>query len=128
MANYAGLSYGNELICGTSIQQHLTSSGTLTGKTCSGIYGSGAVAGLLINGSSIGIPDGSTLDVIIKSVSGTLTNACFICSCHDCNNPDGAAARAVSIQYTGDTGTVFPSTIINPASPFTLIGSGYLNS
>ena len=35
MANYAGLSYGNELIC--DIGEHLTPSGDLTGKTCSGI-------------------------------------------------------------------------------------------
>ena len=48
MANYAGLSYGEELYCGTGIQTFLTSDGVLTGKTCTSVVATGgAVAGLV---------------------------------------------------------------------------------
>ena len=117
MANYAGLSYGEELYCGTGIQTFLTSDGVLTGKTCTSVFASGAVASLVLNGATVGITDGNTLDMVIKTVSGTLTNACFVCSCETCLDPDGNAQRAT---YSGST--------INPSSPFTLIGMGYLQS
>ena len=121
MANYAGLSYGNELICGIAIRDYLTSDGDLTGKTCTAVYGSTGAASVSINGSSITVAQGSTVEVIINNIGGILTNACFICSCHDCNNPDGNAARAVA--FSGST-----EVLLNPSSPYTLIGMGYLNS
>ncbi len=117
MANYAGLSSGEELYCGTSIQPYLTSAGQLTGKTCTSVFASGAVAGLVLNGATVGITDGNTLDMVIKTVSGTLTNACFVCSCKTCLDPDGNAQKAT---YGGQT--------INPESPYTLIGMGFLQS
>jgi hypothetical protein len=123
MANYAGLSHGNELICGADILKYTTANGTLTGKTCSGVYGSSGLASISINGSPVTVAQGSTLDIIINQVGGVLSNACFICSCHDCSNPDGNAQRAV----TWLSGATAP-TLINPSSPYTLIGSGYLNS
>tara|TARA_Y100000389_G_scaffold184667_1_gene203338 strand:+ start:1030 stop:1383 length:354 start_codon:yes stop_codon:yes gene_type:complete len=117
MANYAGLSSGEELYCGTNIQPYLTSTGQLTGKTCTSVFASGAVSGLVLNGATVGITDGNTLDMVIKTVSGTLTNACFVCSCKTCLDPDGNAQRAT---YSGQT--------INPESPYTLIGMGFLQS
>lgn len=117
MANYAGLSFGEELYCGTSIQTYLDSDGFLTGKTCSAVFASGAVTGLVINGSTVAVADGSTLETVITTVSGTLTNACFVCSCRTCEDPDGNAQKAT---FSGST--------INPLSPFTLIGMGYLQS
>ncbi len=117
MANYAGLSFGEELYCNTSIQPYLTSTGQLTGKTCTSVFASGAVSGLVLNGATVGITDGNTLDMVIKTVSGTITNACFICSCHNCSDPDSNLQKAT---YSGST--------INPLSPFTLIGMGYSQS
>jgi hypothetical protein len=117
MANYAGLSYGEELYCGTGIQPFLTAAGDLTGKTCTSVRATGAVSGLIINGATVSISDGNSLDVVIKNVGGTLTNACFLCDCRTCLDPDGNAQRAT---YSGQT--------INPASPYTLIGMGFLQS
>ena len=118
MANYAGLSYGEELYCGTGIQTFLTSDGVLTGKTCTSVVATGgAVAGLVINGTSVNITDGNSLDIVINNISGILTNACFTCDCRTCLDPDGNAQKAT---YGGST--------INPSSPFTLIGMGYLQS
>ena len=118
MANYAGLSYGEELYCGTNIDQFLTSNGQLTGLTCTSVRASGgAVASLVINGATVSISDGNSLDVVIKNITGTKTNACFLCSCRTCLDPDGNAQRAT---YSGQT--------INPASPYTLIGMGFLQS
>jgi len=117
MANYAGLSYGEELYCGTGIQPFLTAAGDLTGKTCTSIRATGAVSGLVINGATVNISDGNSLDIVIKNVSGTLTNACFLCDCRTCLDPDGNAQRAT---FSGQT--------INPASPYTLIGMGFLQS
>ena len=37
MANYAGLSFGEELYCGTGIQPFLSGGGDLTGKTCTSV-------------------------------------------------------------------------------------------
>ena len=118
MANYAGLSYGEELYCGTGIQPFLTAAGDLTGKTCTSVRASGgAVANLDINGATVSISDGNSLDVVIKNITGTTTNACFTCDCRTCLDPDGNAQRAT---YSGNT--------INPSSPYTLIGMGYLQS
>ena len=117
MANYAGLSYGEELYCGTGIQAYLTSTGELTGKTCTSVRATGAVSGLIINGATVNISHGNSLDVVIKNVAGTLTNACFLCDCPTCLDPDGNAQVAT---YSGST--------ISPASPFTLIGMGFLQS
>jgi hypothetical protein len=121
MANYAGLSYGNELICGLDIGEYLTPDGDLTGKTCTAVYGSGGAASISINGQALTVAQGSTVEVVISNIGGILTNACFICSCHDCNNPDGNAARAVAFSGSSEV-------LLNPASPYTLIGMGYLNS
>jgi len=118
MANYAGLSYGNEMYCGTSIEPHLTPTGEITGITCFQIHNSAnAKATIDVNGEAISIGADTTLDIIIKSIGALTTDQCLICSCHDCNNPDGNAQRAT---YSGST--------INPSSPFTLIGMGYLQS
>ena len=117
MANYAGISYGEELYCNTSIQPFLTTTGELTGKTCTSVRATGAVTGLVINGATVNISDGNSLDVVINNVGGTLTNACFVCDCRTCLDPDGNAQKAT---YSGST--------INPSSPFTLIGMGYLQS
>ena len=117
MANYAGLSYGEELYCGTSIQPFLTGAGGLTGKTCTSVRATGTVTGLIINGATVNISDGNSLDIVIKNVAGTLTNACFLCDCRTCLDPDGNAQKAT---YSGQT--------INPASPYTLIGMGFLQS
>jgi len=118
MANYAGLSFGEELYCGTGIQPFLSGGGDLTGKTCTSVRASGgAVAGLIINGATVSISDGNSLDVVIKNITGTTTNACFTCDCRTCLDPDGNAQRAT---YSGNT--------INPSSPYTLIGMGYLQS
>jgi hypothetical protein len=118
MANYAGLSYGEEMYCGTNIQPFLTPEGQLTGKTCSSVFASGGDATLTLNGAVVTITDGNTLDLIIKTVDGTLTNACFICDCKTCSDPDGNAAKAVDVS--GNT--------INPVSPYTLIGMGFLQN
>jgi len=120
MANYAGISYGNELITGTDILNYIDSNGILTGKTCSQVHNNstGNIT-VGINGTSIGITTGEVYDVIVNSVTtgGDLPNALFVCSCHDCSDPDGNAEKAT---YSGST--------INPSSPFTLIGMGYLQS
>ena len=117
MANYAGLSYGEELYCGTNIEPFLTPGGQLTGLTCSSVFASGGDATLTLNGAAVTITNGNTLDLVINTVSGTLTNACFLCNCRTCLDPDGNAQRAT---YSGQT--------INPASPYTLIGMGFLQS
>ena len=77
----------------------------------------GNVSGLTINGATVNITDGNSLDIVIKNIGGTLTNACFTCDCRTCLDPDGNAQRAT---YSGNT--------INPSSPYTLIGMGYLQS
>jgi hypothetical protein len=118
MANYAGLSFGEELYCGTGIQPFLNGGGDLTGKTCTSVVATGGnVSGLTINGATVNITDGNSLDIVIKNIGGTLTNACFTCDCRTCLDPDGNAQRAT---YSGNT--------INPSSPYTLIGMGYLQS
>lgn len=118
MANYAGLSYGTNAYCGTAIQEFLTPTGEITGITCSQVHNSAnATATIDINGETVSIGANSTLDIIVKSVGTLTTDECLICSCYDCNDPDGNAQRAT---YSGST--------INPSSPFTLIGMGYLQS
>ena len=116
MANYGGLSYGNKVYCGEDLAPFL-SGGQITGLTCSQVYNHNAAAvTTTINGLSVIIAGGQTIDLIIKTPSLS-EDLCYVCSCHDCNNPDGNAQRAT---YSGST--------INPASPFTLIGMGYLQS
>lgn len=106
MSDYAGIHGGDKLYCGVAIQPYLTADGTLSGTTCHSILASGAVSSLVINGASIGLIDGGTLDVGISTISGTLTNACFICSCHDCTDPLSAFAypsQSIAYNYSGDT-------------------------
>ena len=129
MANYGGLSYGNQAICGTNIEPHLNGSREITGITCFQIHNSAsAKASILINGQTVEVGGASTLDMVIHSIGTLTTDECLICSCHDCNNPDGSAARAVSWPMTGATGAAGAPTLLNPSSPYTLIGMGYLNS
>ena len=133
MANYAGLSYGNEVYCDIgilSILDQTTGAITGTGK-CFQAYnggGGGAIGGdFTVNGEYIQIGAAQTVDVIIDTITfdGAVPEGlCIVCTCHDCNNPDGNAARAVT--WPAGTGTT--ETLINPSSPYTLIGSGFLNS
>ena len=124
MANYAGLSYGNQIICEADIEPHLSPTREITGITCFQIFNGGTPpASVTINNDSFSIEGGQTIDVIIKSVQLLTTNICLVCTCHDCHNPDGNAQRAV----TWLSGATAP-TLINPSSPYTLIGSGFLNS
>ena len=118
MANYAGLSYGTNAYCGTAIQPFLTPSNEITGITCFQIH-NGAATGstITLNGQDVVVGGNSTLDIIINSVGALQPWECLICSCYDCNNPDGNAQRAT---YSGST--------INPASPYTLIGMGFLQN
>jgi len=124
MANYAGLSYGNKVYCGAAIDPFITAGGQLTGLTCSQVYNHGANGAFSINGESVIIGAGMTIDVIIHHLPAGAEDLCYVCSCHDCNNPDGNAQRAVT--WPAGTGTT--ETLINPSSPYTLIGSGFLNS
>lgn len=134
MANYAGISYGNEVYCGSDILPILDpTTGTITGTgKCLKVYNSGAggVQSVIINGNSTEVGTEQTIDVIINTLTwagfpGAIPEGiCIVCTCHDCNNPDGNAQRAVS--WPAGTGTT--ETVINPISPYTLIGMGYLNS
>jgi len=129
MANYGGLSYGNQAFCGTNIESHLTGNREITGMTCSQIHNSAnAKTTILINGQTISIGGDTTLDIIIHTIGALTTDECLICSCHDCSNPDGSFPRAVSWPMTGATGAAGAPTLLNPSSPYTLIGMGYLNS
>ena len=124
MANYAGLSYGNQIFCGTNIEPHLNGDREITGITCFQIHNSAnSKASIQVNGQTAEVGANSTLDIVIKSIGTLTTDECLICSCHDCSNPDGNAQRAV----TWLSGATAP-TLINPSSPYTLIGSGFLNS
>jgi hypothetical protein len=127
MANYGGLSYGNEVYCGEDIITVLALNedyGTVTGKTCFQVYngGGGGSQTVTVNGNAVDVGAG-TLDIIIDTITWSgfpgapPEGICIICSCHDCNDPDGNAAKAT---YLGE--------IINPESPFTLIGMGYRQS
>lgn len=126
MANYGGLSYGTDMYCEGDIITVLdvnTGAVTGTGK-CFQVYnsGGGGVITVVVNGNTITVGTG-TVDVIIDTITwagfpgSPPEGLCIICSCHDCNEPDGNAQVAT---YSGST--------INPASPFTLIGMGYLQS
>ncbi len=131
MANYAGISYGNELITGTDILNYIDGDGNLTGKTCSQVHNNstGNIT-VGVNGTSIGITTGEVYDVIVKNVTtgGDLANALFVCSCHNCADPDEGLPKAQHpAYYTSETNIVSSGTI-NPASPFTLIGMGYQQS
>jgi len=130
MANYAGLSYGNEVYCGADVYSIMdTGSGTITGTgKCFQVYNSvtGGTLTVTVNGNTIEVPPSGTVDVVINTLTGISPlpeGLCIVCTCHDCNNPDGSAQRAVS-WLSGDT----QPTVINPISPYTLIGMGYLNS
>ena len=78
----------DKIYCGTDIQPFLAADGHLSGLTCTSVYASGDVSGLIVNRATLTIPSGGQLEVIINHIGGTLTNACFTCSCHDCyDNP-----------------------------------------
>ena len=129
MANYGGLSYGNQAFCGTAIDSHKNNSGQITGMTCFQIYNnSGTNVTRTINGSDVIVPANGHLDIIITTIGLVTTQDCLICSCHDCANPDGNFPRAISWPMTGATGAAGAPTLLNPSSPYTLIGMGYLNS
>ena len=131
MANYAGLSYGNEVYCDNDIRAIQDGGGAITGTgKCLQVYntGGGGPQMVTINGNDVHVGEGQTIDVIINTLTWSgfpgfpPEGICIVCTCHDCNNPDGNAARAVT-WITGAT-----PTIINASSPYTLIGSGFLNS
>ena len=95
-------STSNKIYCDSAIQPFMSGpSGYLTGITCTSVYADGAVTGLRINGQTIGIAAGSTLDVIITSVGGTLANACFTCSCHDCWEDETQTMREKFWPFAG---------------------------
>jgi len=132
MANYAGLSYGNEVYCDgdiISILDPTTGAVTGTGK-CFQVYASQGTFEVIVNGNPTWVGEGQTIDVIINTITWAgfpappAEGICIVCTCHDCNNPDGNAQRAVT--WPAGTGTT--ETLINPSSPYTLIGSGFLNS
>jgi len=126
MANYGGLSYGNEVYCGEDIITVLdVVTGAVTGTgQCFQVYnsGGGGSQSVTVNGNTVDVGAGA-LDIIIETIiwsgfpGAPPEGICIICSCHDCNDPDGNAAKAT---YLGE--------IINPESPFTLIGMGYRQS
>ena len=100
MANYAGLHNGTDIYCGIALQPWLTTDGTITGITCNSIYANGTVGSLVINGSTIAMAAGNTLDVTISTATGTLTNACFLCTCFDCSDPlEGYTYSTENIAY-----------------------------
>ena len=106
MSDYAGIHGGDKIYCGVAIQPYLTADGALTGTSCHSILATGAVGSLVINNATIALIDGGTLDVGINTISGTLTNACFICTCHDCSDPLGAFAypsQSIAYNYSGGT-------------------------
>ena len=126
MANYGGLSYGNEMYCGDDIITVLdVNTGAVTGTgQCFQVYngGGGGVINVTVNGNSVDIGAGTT-DIVVNTLKWSgfpgapPEGLCLICSCHNCNEPDGNAQKAT---YDGST--------INPSSPYTLIGMGYLQS
>ena len=131
MANYAGLSYGNKVYCNLNTIVN-PSTGKITGATkCFQVLNTGDPASSFdvnINGETVLMYGGLTIDVVIDTITmsppGPFTEGlCLICTCHDCNNPDGNAQRAVTWPVSATT-----ATLINPSSPYTLIGSGFLNS
>ena len=106
MANYTGLHGGTDIYCGVALQPWLTTDGTITGITCNSIYANGTVGSLVINGSTIAMAAGNTLDVTINTATGTLTNACFLCTCFDCADPDSSytyPSESISYNYSGNT-------------------------
>ncbi len=131
MANYGGLSYGNEVYCSDDILTILDSSGTITGTgKCFQVYNSEThTLSVTINGNVVAVPPAGTVDVIINTFTWAgfplemPEGLCVVCTCHDCNNPDGNAQRAVTWPVSATT-----AVLINPSSPYTLIGSGFLNS
>jgi len=106
MANYSGLHTGTQMYCGVALQPWLTADGTITGITCTSIYANGAVGSLVINGSTVALPDGTQLDLQIDTVTGTKTNACFLCTCFNCADPDSSYTfpnNSIHYNYSGDT-------------------------
>ena len=117
MANYAGLSYGNEVYCDgdiISILDPTTGAVTGTGK-CFQVYASQGGTQVTVNGNMTQVADGTTIDVIINTITwvgfpgAPAEGVCIVCTCHDCNNPDGNAQRAVTWPASATT-----ETLINP--------------
>jgi len=110
MANYAGLHTGTQVYCERAgIQPYLAADGTLTGTTCHSIItdGTGNSGSLIINGATIVVIDGSQVDIEIATIgAGTLANACFLCTCFDCDDPDKGYTYprdSIAYNYSGNT-------------------------
>ena len=109
MSDYAGIHGGDKIYCGQAgIQPFLDLNGTLTGTSCHSIItdGSGASGSMVINGATLVVKNASQVDIKINTITGTLTNACFICTCHDCSDPLAAFAypsQSIAYNYSGDT-------------------------
>ena len=133
MANYAGLSYGNQIYCGSGLNNVVNpTTGQITGATkCFQVLFAGAPTdsmSAIVNGEPVLLMGGVTLDIVLNTITmdppgSWAEGLCLICTCHDCNNPDGNAQRAVTWPVSATT-----AILINPSSPYTLIGSGFLNS
>jgi len=109
MSDYAGIHGGDKIYCGQAgIQPFLDLNGTLTGTSCHSIItdGTGDSGAMVINGATIVVKDGSQVDIGINTITGTLTNACFICTCHNCNDPLSAFAypnSSIAYNFSGGT-------------------------
>ena len=112
-------SSSDKLYCGTDIQPFMQMpTGRLSGITCTSVYARGAVANLVVNGAVVAIPAGSTLDMIITHVGGTLTDACFTCSCHDCyENPTQEMREKFWPFAGGDAHNVNAAAAASPGLP-----------
>jgi len=99
-------SSSDKLYCGADIQPFMQMpTGRLSGITCTSVYARGAVANLVLNGAVVAIPAGSTLDMIVTHVGGTLTDACFTCSCHDCYEDERQTMREKMWPFNPDNST-----------------------
>ena len=117
-------STSNKLYCDSAIQEFMQMpTGRLSGITCTSVYAEGTVTGLRINGQTVAMASGSQIDLIISHVGGTLTNACFTCSCHDCYEDETQTMREKTWPFYGEGGGVPDVSPTLPSQPG--IYSGY---
>jgi hypothetical protein len=67
---------------------HAASSADLTGFTYTQVY-AGDGASPVINGTTVVMAAGSTIDIVVKTLSGTLTNVFVIGDAINTTNPGG---------------------------------------
>lgn len=67
---------------------HAAGSADLTGFTYTQVY-AGAAAAPTINGTAVTMAAGSTIDIIVKSLGGTLTNVFVIGDAKSTSDPSG---------------------------------------